>query len=105
MLGIACQQQEQFKLALPYLLRAMELSPKDEEIAFQYGLSLAQSDHIQVAASIFQDVLKINPEHSVAHYNLGVIAIYDEDIKKAILYFYQILLNKTDRIIASLCTQ
>src|SRR5699024_1274892 len=55
MLGIACQQQEQFKLALPYLLRAMELSPKDVEIAFQYGLSLAQCDHIQDAASIFQD--------------------------------------------------
>src|SRR5699024_7577609 len=101
MLGIECQQQEQFKLALTYLLRAMELNPKDEEITFQYGLTLAQCDHIQDAASIFQDVLEINPKHSDAHYNLGVIAIYDEDLTKALQHFEQALANQPDHILAA----
>ena len=40
MLGISLMQLEQGKLALPYLQRATELNPQDEEAAFQYGLIL-----------------------------------------------------------------
>src|SRR5699024_11943694 len=43
MLGMAFKGDEQDLLALPYLLRATEINPKDTESLFQYGLTLAQT--------------------------------------------------------------
>ena len=101
MLGMTLQKQEQFKLSLPYLLRATELAEKDEEILFQYGLSLAQSDNIIDAKTVFEKVLGINSEHSDAHYNLGVIALFHDDSHTALMHFEEALRSQPDHLLAA----
>ena len=91
MLGLSMQNLEQFKLALPYLLRATELDPDEVSYLFQYGLSLAQSNVIGDAKDVFEKVVAMDEEHSDAYYNLGVIAIYQDDPQQAISHFNQAL--------------
>ena len=91
LLGLSLQNQEQFKLALPYLLRATELEPEDIVYLFQYGLSLAQSNIIAEAKTVFTKVVAMDEGHSDAHYNLGVIAAFEDDSEKALEHFNQAL--------------
>ncbi|WP_042223369.1 tetratricopeptide repeat protein [Oceanobacillus manasiensis] len=100
MLGMTFLQQEHDKLALPYLLRASELAPEDEEILFQYGLALAQSDHISDAGSVFGKVIRLNGAHSDAHYNLGVIALFEDKINKGLEHFERALEAQPDHVLA-----
>lgn len=100
MLGITLQSQEQPRLALPYLLRATELNPDDEEVLFQYGLSLAQSDSLADAEAIFKRVLEINQAHSDAHYNLGVISLFNEKVQDALKHFDEALRIQPDHLLA-----
>src|SRR5699024_7878636 len=88
------------KLALPYLLRATELDPADVEYVFQYGLSLAQSNYIDESKQIFDKVLSLHVEHSVAHYNLVVIELYHARPAKAGLHFDMALTYQKDHLIA-----
>ncbi|MDN8771543.1 tetratricopeptide repeat protein, partial [Staphylococcus aureus] len=43
MLGMSFVQMEELTLAMPYLLRSVELNPEDGEALFQYGIVLARS--------------------------------------------------------------
>ncbi|WP_099158614.1 tetratricopeptide repeat protein [Virgibacillus ndiopensis] len=101
MLGMTFQKQDQLKLSLPYLLRASEMDKDDDEVLFQYGLALAQCNHIEEADSVFKSVLKKNSEHSDAHYNLGVIALYNDDAMGALDHFNKAITIQPDHILAA----
>ncbi|WP_047981409.1 tetratricopeptide repeat protein [Ornithinibacillus contaminans] len=101
MLGMAHQNQQQFKLALPYLLRAKELSPDDHEILFQYGLALAQSELLSEAKEVFETVLSIDKQHSDAWYNLGVVALLQDDATQAIAHFNHALHYEPNHVLAA----
>lgn len=100
MLGLSLQYQELHTLALPYLLRAVELQP-DEEKEFQYGLALANEQLLDEAKEMFDKVLQRNKRHSDAHYNLGVIALYNEDIEKSMYHFDEALAYQPDHALAA----
>lgn len=101
MLGMTFQQQSQYKLSLPYLQRASELNGNDMEILFQYGLSLAQVNEVDHAKAIFQNVIKQDEQHSDAHYNLGVIALYQDDPKTSLHHFNAALAVQPDHLLAA----
>ncbi|MUK87014.1 tetratricopeptide repeat protein [Ornithinibacillus sp. L9] len=101
MLGMTFQHQEHYKLALPYLLRATELNPDDVELLFQYGLALAQSNLIEDAKEVFQQVLAKDNEHSDAHYNLGVIELFQDQAEEALSHFNQALVIQPDHVLAA----
>ncbi|SET77948.1 Tetratricopeptide repeat-containing protein [Oceanobacillus limi] len=101
MMGMTFQHQEHHKLALPYFLRATELKQDDVEMNFQYGLALAQSNLISDAKKVFEDVLSKDEKHSDAHYNLGVIAIYNEQAESALHHFNQALEIQPDHVLAA----
>ncbi len=100
MLGLSLQYQELHTLALPYLLRAVELEP-DEEKEFQYGLALANEQLLDEAKEMFDKVLKRNKRHSDAHYNLGVIALYNQDVEKSMYHFDEALAYQPDHLLAA----
>ncbi|MDY0396832.1 tetratricopeptide repeat protein [Virgibacillus halophilus] len=100
MLGMTFQKQSQYKLSLPYLQRASELDEDDEEILFQYGLSLAQVDEINMAKAVFHQVIDLNDQHSDAHYNLGVIALYQEEPEVSLNHFNAALAAQPDHLLA-----
>ncbi|MFD1609838.1 tetratricopeptide repeat protein [Oceanobacillus luteolus] len=101
LLGLSLQNKEEFRLALPYLLRATELQPGETNYLFQYGLSLAQCQLIDEAKSVFTKVIDFDKEHSDAYYNLGVIAVFEEDAKQALAYFDTALQNQSDHYLAA----
>jgi len=100
MLGLSLQNQDEHTLALPYLLRAVELEP-DEEKEFQYGLALAHEELLDEAQKVFDQVLERNKEHSDAHYNLGVIALYHQDTEKSMYHFEEALKYQPDHVLAA----
>jgi len=100
MLGLTLQKEEQDKLAIPFLLRATELDPENDEFLFQYGLSLAQSNHIPEAESAFKQVLGKNSAHTDAHYNLGVISLFHENPEQALKHFNKALEIQPEHLLA-----
>lgn len=74
------------KNAVMYYKKAIELSPKSVEarMGLVYPLSVMQNwDEV---AKVYQEVLKIDPNHSVANYRLGLIAYNKKDYTKALEY-------------------
>ena len=89
MIGMAFNQLEAFKEALPYLMTAAEKDEnRDSEIQFQYGLVLCQLEMFEQAIQQLKYVLQLDSSHTDALYNLG-LALYmeTEDIDTAISYF------------------
>lgn len=64
-------QMEENLLAIPYLLRSVELAPEDVEAAFQYGIALAKSDMFEEAIDALERVLMLKPDDADALYNIG----------------------------------
>lgn len=89
MIGMAFNQLESFKLALPYLMTAAELDKdKDAEVQFQYGLALCHLEMFNQAINQLKIVLDIDSKHVDALYNLGLATYMDtEDLDLAMSYF------------------
>ena len=79
---------------MPYLLRATELQPGKQIIFFNTVCHLAQCQLIDEAKDVFTKVIDFDKEHSDAYYNLGVIAVFEEDAKQALDYFDAALQNQ-----------
>ena len=88
-IGMAFNQLESFKLALPYLMTAAELDKdKDAEVQFQYGLVLCQLEMFNEAITQLKHVLTIDKNHVDARYNLGLaLFMKNEDIDEVITHF------------------
>lgn len=101
MLGMSLRMLEQDVLALPYLLRATELNPNDLEALFQYGLTLAQTNYISEAKEIFEKIILSDEHHADAHYNLGVIALFNENAEEGLNHFERALSSQPNHILAA----
>lgn len=100
MLGMSLVNQDFKALAIPYLQRATEIDKHDDKM-FQYGLILAESNYLSEAKEVFEQVLEINTQHSDAYYNLGVLALYEEDAIKALDHFTAALSHQSDHVLAA----
>ena len=101
MLGQSVVNQNQTKLAIPYLMRAAELAADDAEIRFHYGLALAQAEYIKEAEVVFHAVLQLEEKHADAHYNLGVIAMFYDKPEEALVHFKQALEIQPNHVLAA----
>ena len=72
MLGLTYQKLGDPVRGIPRLKQATELNGVDVEIAFQYGLALAQNEQIEEAAEIFEQVLLLEETHTDARYNYAI---------------------------------
>lgn len=100
MLGMSMIHQEFKTLAIPYLQRAAEIDPDDDKV-FQYGLTLAELNYLSEAEKVFKRVLKINQQHSDAYYNLGVLALFNENAIQALEHFNEALHHQPDHLLAA----
>ncbi|MBU4347691.1 tetratricopeptide repeat protein, partial [Patescibacteria group bacterium] len=64
----------------------------DIDIAFQLGRIYYNTGEVSRARDIFAKVVKINPNHSNAHYSLGLIYSSEGDKEKALKEFEAVLL-------------
>lgn len=95
LLGMIYVKRNKPLFALPYLLRATELKEQVHYL-FQYGLALAETNHLNEAEEIFQRTLQIDEQHEDALYNLAIIKIHKDCYKEALD-----LLNKVIQINAN----
>ncbi|MFB4211937.1 tetratricopeptide repeat protein [Shouchella sp. JSM 1781072] len=100
MLGMSHYQLQSFAHAQANLSYAHELNKEDVEIAFQYGLCLAQQEQLEAAQQLFIDVIKQDATHADAYYNLGVIYVSNEAIDEALKCFDLALNNQEDHLLA-----
>ncbi|MGE8206140.1 tetratricopeptide repeat protein [Heyndrickxia sp. NPDC080065] len=101
MIGMSFVQLGSVKLAIPYLQRSVELNEDDIEARFQYALVLAQSEIYEEAIKQFELVVKREPEHADAYYNLGVAYLgYYENQEKAEEFFHKAIEIQPDHILS-----
>lgn len=98
-LGMTYVKKENMTLSLPYLQRATELS-NDADMLFQYGLVLAKSDYLKEAETVLHRVVKQEEKHADAWYNLGIIAVQNDQFEMAIHYFEQVLEHQPEHLLA-----
>lgn len=101
MLGLSLMNEEHNMVAIPYLLRAIELDQTDDEKLFQYGLALANSRFLKEAKATFHKLIARNHSYSDAHYNLGMISLYDDETSAALIHFETALQIQPDHVLAA----
>ena len=72
MLGMTHVKRDSLLLALPFLQRASEIK-QEPEILMQYGLTLAKTNYLNEAETVFQEILALNSRYTDALYNLAII--------------------------------
>ncbi|PNZ70443.1 tetratricopeptide repeat protein [Staphylococcus croceilyticus] len=89
MIGMAFNQLDSHREAMPFLMTAAELdNNNDAEVQFQYGLVLCHLELFKEAIKQLNKVLTIDSKHVDALYNLGLATYMEtEDVDEAIAYF------------------
>ena len=57
------------------------------EELFQQGVELHKSGKVEVASQLYTAVLKAQPEHPDANYNMGVLAVGVDKVQEALPFF------------------
>jgi hypothetical protein len=72
--------------AVPYLRRAIELRPGEDEPHYFLGLLFRMTGRLPEARAEFQYTIRANPDHSKAHGNLGLILLQEGNLAEAELH-------------------
>ncbi len=99
LLGMIHVKRKDLILAIPFLQRAAELST-DAEIKFQYGLVLAQTNYLKEAKIILDEVITLDNTHADALYNLGIIAVQQNEHDVALSYMNEVLDLEPNHLLA-----
>ena len=70
-LGSLLLQENRVEEAIPYLRRAVEISPNEAEIHEKLGKALLQANQLRKAETELQRAVELAPESARLHYNLG----------------------------------
>lgn len=81
LLGMIYVKRKLPLFGLPYLQRATEIN-KDVRNLFQYGLALAQTNHLNEAKNVLEETLQLDDQHEDALYNLAIIYIHQDQYEK-----------------------
>jgi tetratricopeptide (TPR) repeat protein len=100
MIGLCCVNNGEDRFALPFFQRAIELNPEDIEAVFQYGLCLAKLEILDQAEEKLLQVLTMDDTHADAHYNLGIIKMYQDDLEGAKNHFKKAIESQENHMLA-----
>lgn len=78
MIGMSYVNLNQFKMALPFFETSYQTNPRDKETLMQYGLACCHLELYPQGKLLFEALNKIE-RSSDAHYNLGLIALMQDD--------------------------
>lgn len=85
--ALLLQKQNQLDAAFEKLLKALELDPQNmqhQNVLLEWGGQYYQEGKIEMAYTIFHEILKYNPNFQEAHYNLGALYIEAGDYQNAL---------------------
>jgi tetratricopeptide (TPR) repeat protein len=82
-------------IALEYYNSALKLKPHSVEALYNRGLYYQNTGSLEKAEKDYNEILKLDPTHGFAYFNLGYIAMrYEKDYKKAIPLFSNALAHE-----------
>jgi tetratricopeptide (TPR) repeat protein len=67
-------------LAVDYYRNALEIQPTSQEALYDLGMYYQETDQYNPAIETYTALLKVNPHHFDAHFNLGMIHAYKLDV-------------------------
>jgi tetratricopeptide (TPR) repeat protein len=76
-------RDEKFADAIPYLERALEQHPRDANIMMLLGLSNGSVGNLPQSLDWYQNALARDPDHKLAHENLGILYLKMNDLASA----------------------
>lgn len=82
-LGILYYRQNRYKQALDYLDRALAKKPIYSSVYFSRGLVLSKMDELKKAMADYRYLIKLEPFHFEAHYNLGLLQLRSKQYQAA----------------------
>ncbi len=82
-LAIALHETRRREEALTYFERIAKIDPTDRHL-LDLALAYSSTSRLGEAEQIYRQLLDKNPEHAIAHHNLGNIAVSQADHAKAI---------------------
>lgn len=98
MLGTILFKIGRYEAALPVLLEANRLAPKDHECLNSLGLVLQHLGRLNEALSCFQRSIEINPNYALSHNNMGAALSHLGRFKEALNFYQQALKITPDSI-------
>lgn len=99
MLAMCYVQMDQNKSALPFFETAYQQNTEDTEMLLQYGLACGHLGSYQQAENLFKQVNASKPSPD-AHYNLGLIAMMQDDNQLAEVHFNAAIALQKDHYLA-----
>jgi len=92
------------ELAMPHFDYILKLCPnsdyfKEEICSLISGMQWWMAERegkLEEAIEYNQKIIKINPDDSMAYYNIGVYKAYQDGLKEALTYFHKAIENKPD---------
>jgi tetratricopeptide (TPR) repeat protein len=80
--------------------------PKQAEVHFTLGLSMADNDNfLEQAKGEFRLAVKFDPDHKEGNYNLGLMCYKRGEFDEALIYFHKVVaLDKDDQLARKMIT-
>ena len=69
--GIALRSLRHLDFAKKYLLKALDINPKNEDVISELALCLQEDGDIKNAINYYKELISINPNNTQAQHNLG----------------------------------
>ncbi|XP_072045716.1 protein O-mannosyl-transferase TMTC3-like [Amphiura filiformis] len=85
-LGVVYLRQGKKHEAFPHLDRAIDLNPRHTQALFNYGAYVQEMQNEELrplAITRLKKVVEAEPDHELAYYNLGMMAMDDHNMKDA----------------------
>jgi tetratricopeptide (TPR) repeat protein len=89
--GQAFLEKDQNEEALKELHQAVALDPDRAESRFQFGLAQWKLGRLPEAGASFEKTLQLKPDHPLAAYYLGRIALQNGDTTRAVAHLKQVI--------------
>lgn len=83
-LGMFYKNQEQYKKALEYLIRASKLGPDDDFVWFMLGHAYQKLEMSDEAIETYDIAVEVNPRNDSAWNNLGLEYVRRQEYKEAV---------------------
>ena len=97
--GVAAFQNKEYVTALQFFERAQSEGLDDNKLNYNLGVTYYKLKRLEEAKHAFLKISRDQEMEALAHYNLGLVALKQNDVKKAAEWFNKTLeISKSDKL-------
>jgi tetratricopeptide (TPR) repeat protein len=80
-----------YKESMTYYTKACSIELKSIEARLGYANALYAASEFSLLKTVYEEILKIDPNHSITNYRMGLIYYYAKDYTTALTYFKKVI--------------